>query len=463
LILPGSFFVTAKTAGAQSAPTLDSEEWAFLTSINNFRAQNGVGPLQVSVDLEKSSQWMSTDMAAKNYFSHTDSLGRDPVTRMQAFGYLHNPEGENLAAGYSDALNTFNLFANACDPDATGKCTYAHRQNMLYSGYVAIGIARAYNAASTYGWYWTTDFGGAIDQVITQGASPALTTSVTPASGSGLTNTFTYTYGDSTGYTDIATAAALIGGSNNGVNACWTVYVPSTNSLYLYDNTGAKQQGPIAPGTGSTISNSQCTLNGSGSSASGSGNNLTLKLNLTFTQSFAGTQTNFGYTASKEGANTGWMNVGTWTVPGSTVPLQAVSVTPNSGSGTSATFTYLYTDPKGFADISYAEAVFTGNGNLVNACWFAYFPAWNSFYLVNDSGNSLAGPLTPGSGGSLSNSQCTLNGTGSSAAGSGNSLTLKVNLTFKAAFDGAKANDGSLVNNAGQLTNWSQLGNWTVR
>ena len=124
--------VIAHSANAQT-PTLDSEQSAFVTLINNYRAQNGAGPLQVSVTLQQSSQWMSGDMAAKNYFSHTDSLGRDPFTRMTAFGYTHYPEGENLAAGYSDAQNTFTQWQTACDPDSTGACTYAHRQNMLNS------------------------------------------------------------------------------------------------------------------------------------------------------------------------------------------------------------------------------------------------------------------------------------------------------------------------------------------
>jgi len=103
-------------------------------------------------------------MAAKNYFSHTDSLGRQPSTRFAAFGYTYLPSGENIAAGYADAQNTFNLWQTACDPDSSGNCTYAHRTNMLYAGYKVIGIARAYNANSTYRWYWVTDFGGVVDQ-----------------------------------------------------------------------------------------------------------------------------------------------------------------------------------------------------------------------------------------------------------------------------------------------------------
>ena len=162
---------TAVVSRAQT-PTLDSQESAFLTLINNYRSQNGAGPLQVSVALENSSTWMSNDMAAKNYFSHTDSLGRDPFTRMAAFGYPYSPAGENIAAGNSDAQSTFTQWQTACDPDASGACTYAHKQNMLNPSYVVIGIGRAYSASSTYGWYWTTDFGGYLDQTIPTGGGP---------------------------------------------------------------------------------------------------------------------------------------------------------------------------------------------------------------------------------------------------------------------------------------------------
>src|SRR5579872_3012918 len=152
------------------AQTLDTQQAAFLTLINNYRAQNGVGPLQVSLALQNSSQWMSSDMAANNYFSHTDSLGRTPDVRIQAFGYPYYPWGENIAAGYSDAQSTFTLWVNACDPDSTGACTYAHRLNMLNGNFKVMGIGRAYNAASTYHWYWTTDFGGVVDQLL--GSAP---------------------------------------------------------------------------------------------------------------------------------------------------------------------------------------------------------------------------------------------------------------------------------------------------
>jgi uncharacterized protein YkwD len=161
-----SIVTSAVTSAPSPAPPtntgLDSEEAAFLTLINNYRAQNGAGPLRINDQLEASARWMNSDMIANNRFAHVDSLGRDPFTRMAAFGYpvSGNWAGENLAAGNATAQGAFDQWLNACDADANGACTYGHRQNMLNGNYHVIGIARAYGANSTYRWYWTTDFGG---------------------------------------------------------------------------------------------------------------------------------------------------------------------------------------------------------------------------------------------------------------------------------------------------------------
>lgn len=162
----GALTISARAVAPPPNPApangLDAEESSFLTILNNYRSQNGLGPLQISTTLESSSRWMSNDMAAKNYFSHTDSLGRDPFARMANFGYpvYQTSAGENLGAGNAGAQATFNQWLNACDADASGTCTYGHRMNMLNPNYQKIGIARAFGSTSSYQWYWTTDFGG---------------------------------------------------------------------------------------------------------------------------------------------------------------------------------------------------------------------------------------------------------------------------------------------------------------
>jgi uncharacterized protein YkwD len=153
---PTSTTGTGSGSGLTGSATLDSEERAFLGLINDYRAQNGIAPLQVSVTLTQASDWMSNDMALKNYFSHTDSQGRDPFVRMTAFNYKYSTAGENIAAGNASAQDTFTQWKNSP----------GHNANMLNANYKVIGIGRAQNSSSTYNWYWTTDFGGTVDTTV---------------------------------------------------------------------------------------------------------------------------------------------------------------------------------------------------------------------------------------------------------------------------------------------------------
>ncbi len=141
-------------------PALDAEEQAALKLINDYRAQYGLSPLRVSIALTRAADWLSADMAGRNYFSHTDSQGRDPFQRMTAFGYNYTGyRGENIAAGYGDAARTFNLWRNSS----------GHNAAMLNANFKVIGISRVYNASSTYKWYWTTDFGSFVDATLDGG------------------------------------------------------------------------------------------------------------------------------------------------------------------------------------------------------------------------------------------------------------------------------------------------------
>jgi len=137
-----------------SSAGLDSEEQAFLTLINNYRAQNGRSALTTSANLSRAAAWHATDMAAKSYFSHTDSLGRSVGTRVaQCDGLPSN--GENIAAGTvkDTAAEAFEMWRNSS----------GHNANMLNGSYRQIGIARVYNANSPYKWYWVTDFSTSTD------------------------------------------------------------------------------------------------------------------------------------------------------------------------------------------------------------------------------------------------------------------------------------------------------------
>src|ERR1044071_9084069 len=123
-----------------------------------------------------------------------------------------------------------------------------------------------------------------------------------------------------------------------------------------------------------------------------------------------------------DGSDSGMQLRGAWTVPG-TLP-SAVSVTPSSGSGSSQTFGFLFSDTRGYAAISSASIVFSSSGN---ACMLYYVRATNSLYMANDAGTMwISTPVKPGQNGTEQNSQCSVSGSGSSVSASGNNLTLNL-------------------------------------
>lgn len=135
----------------RAAKALDSEEQTFLRMINDYRAAQGLGTLDLDPQLNDVALWMANDMASNDYFSHTDSLGRDPFVRMDQIGYAYNTwRGENLVAGTEGAQASFEMWTGSP----------GHNANMLGEHYTVIGVARKFNEGSTFGWYWATEFGG---------------------------------------------------------------------------------------------------------------------------------------------------------------------------------------------------------------------------------------------------------------------------------------------------------------
>ncbi len=129
--------------------SLDAEESTFLTLINNYRAANGKAALTHNAQLGAAAAAHSQDLADHNRTGHTGSDGAGPQQRIERAGYDWSWWGENVFWGDAAAQGAFNWWKNSP----------THNANMLDPNFTEIGIARAYNAASTYDWYWTTDFG----------------------------------------------------------------------------------------------------------------------------------------------------------------------------------------------------------------------------------------------------------------------------------------------------------------
>jgi hypothetical protein len=98
-----------------------------------------------------------------------------------------------------------------------------------------------------------------------------------------------------------------------------------------------------------------------------------------------------------------------------------------------------------------------------NACYIAFVQSIATLVLVNDAGDAggpYAGAIAiPGSG-TVSNSQCTVNAVGSSVSGSGNVLTLTLNISFTGSFAGDRVVYVAARDNAGNNTGWQAKGNY---
>ncbi|HEY1757189.1 MAG TPA: hypothetical protein VGG72_17580 [Bryobacteraceae bacterium] len=303
------------------------------------------------------------------------------------------------------------------------------------------------------------------------GISPA---GVGPGAGSGLAQTFTFSFLDPAGYADLSVLDILINNYLDGAAACYIAFVPasaSTGYLYLVDDGG---DGSYVSGTPAWLpssgvwENSQCKISGTGSSVSASGNTLTLTLAITFTPAFAGNK--IFYTAARSATeNSGWQALGTWNVPGLVTLGPAVGgVTPGESVTAGQTFTFTFTDTNGYADLAVVDILTNGFLDAINACYVAYVPTSASagyLYLVDDAGDGAYAPGSPmllSSGGALKNSQCSINTAASSASASGGTLTLNLAITFFPGFAGNQVFYLASRNNGTGTSGWQAAGSVSV-
>ena len=135
-----------KPAAKPATTTVSRFAATVATLVNQQRAKAGCGALTVNAKLTKAAQAHSADMAAHNYFSHTDLQGHSPSQRVDAVGYSWRMTGENIAAGQADPQTVMTAWMNSP----------GHRANILNCGYKDLGVGVAMQGNTPF---WTQDFG----------------------------------------------------------------------------------------------------------------------------------------------------------------------------------------------------------------------------------------------------------------------------------------------------------------
>jgi len=118
------------------------------------------------------------------------------------------------------------------------------------------------------GYPFSDDLGG-VEVFVRGPANTPLATQASPSAGSATSQTFVFTFMDTSGYQNLTVVDALINNFLDGRQACYVAFVPSganSGSVFLVDNAGdagGPYQGMLLPGSG-TVQNSQCTIAGAG-------------------------------------------------------------------------------------------------------------------------------------------------------------------------------------------------------
>jgi hypothetical protein len=111
------------------ATNISASEVMSLT--NQQRANNGLGALAYSAQLEQAARAKAQDMFDQNYWSHYNPQGNGPAYFISAAGYSYSTAGENLAKDFNTSSGVVTAWMNSA----------GHRANILNGSFIHTGVA----------------------------------------------------------------------------------------------------------------------------------------------------------------------------------------------------------------------------------------------------------------------------------------------------------------------------------
>ncbi|MBQ4096515.1 MAG: SH3 domain-containing protein [Oscillospiraceae bacterium] len=148
---------TNGSSGGNTSLPYDAHTVEFMNEVlrltNEFRAENGVAPLTLDVNLTAVSMLRANELT--EVFSHTRPDGSSCYTAFDAAGFSlgtkYFARGENIAAGQATPEEVVEAWKNS---------TQGHREAMLNSKYTKLGVGYVYDSSDPYKHYWVQSFIG---------------------------------------------------------------------------------------------------------------------------------------------------------------------------------------------------------------------------------------------------------------------------------------------------------------
>ncbi|MCT9092757.1 CAP domain-containing protein, partial [Streptomyces sp. ASQP_92] len=137
---------TRRATPRPAAPGVPADVQQVLDLVNSERSKAGCSALTTNSKLYDAALKHSENMAAQNFFDHTDPSGAGPGERITAAGYKWSTYGENIARGQADAAAVMDSWMHSS----------GHRANILNCAFKEIGIGVHHGSG---GPWWTQDFG----------------------------------------------------------------------------------------------------------------------------------------------------------------------------------------------------------------------------------------------------------------------------------------------------------------
>ncbi len=135
-----------------STPAVSGDYAAFqkrvVELVNAERAKNGLKPLTMNAQVNKTATLKSQDMAKLGYFDHNSPTYGSPFDMMKKYGISYRTAGENIAMGQTTPEQVMKGWMNSP----------GHRANILKASFTQIGVGVAKNSSGRL--YWTQQFIG---------------------------------------------------------------------------------------------------------------------------------------------------------------------------------------------------------------------------------------------------------------------------------------------------------------
>ncbi len=359
-------------------------------------------PITVTANVAANAPALVTNQVSVAGGGSAGASATDPTAVASSCSYTVNPV--NITVPPGGATGTLAVTTGAgCAWSATSSAAWLSiTSGSPATGAGIVGFTAGPNGSGTQRSGTVTAGGQTL--TVTQAASnptqiPSLV-SLSPFQGTGPKATLTLVYAHPSGWAAIRSAEFIIHPrweSNARFGGCYIRYAPGAGLFTLIANDGDSVAGSVAPGAASSVSNSQCTLNGATSSATGNGNTLTLVVALTFQPTFTGQRHIWMQATDHNNLSTNWLVYGVW------FPTQTtVSTSPWYRIYDPFSKSYLYSFDKneydtlgtrGFALQGISGLVMDGSttvGGVPNMAWYRVFVnATNSHLWTSDRNEFL--------------------------------------------------------------------------